>query len=640
MKHLLIGLTLSAGALSAASFAGESPLTMPESGEAFAPGDHKLLVEERLREGLEWIAENPWPEPAKGSGWNLNHAYVKAVTTGEAGSLNTAVLDYCADYTLDPGKAPTAYHDPRPQAALYSLYLKPRYNRLLTPKAKDAIEDVCWRWVFRHSFISEKEKWPLNNPTKSVWYISGSENHCAAQRAANLLSLQVLLKAGKGTGELYDGHTVAEHYREWVKWFPEFFHARRREGLTCEIAHSSSYGNATINHYYEIEGLTDSPGLKQAARDFLTVFWANVACEFEPRTGIRASLASTRCYKWSWTQSGMYWAKALLYAYGWSDIEAKPNLTQVSQFTSGYRPPAILRAIARDRNRGSYMGTSRRFGRGTGWDRGVYQVVFDDGAARNSHMRRDTWYTEAYTMSALSLDPGRDYIELVDQSRVMGVTFSSDIGDRLVVYAGNRPADKKVEYKMTTSKGVNGVVGPNCLIVARDINADSKTSNSTRVFVSDGELWENREENENGWFFTRAGDGYTAFRIAGGYEVVPSPYGNGYFVEFCDIWVPMVIQMAQAKDYKDDFAAFKAAVNKTSFAYKDRKLTYTSLSGKTYEYWSKSKALAKIDGEPIDLNPPMAYDFPYLKMKHGEDTATISYPGYPDLIVPRQTSAR
>jgi hypothetical protein len=243
-------------------------------------------------------------------------------------------------------------------------------------------------------------------------------------------------------------------------------------------------------------------------------------------------------------------------------------------------------------------------------------------------------------MSGLSLDSGRNYIELVNQSRVMGVTFSSDIGDRLVVYAGNRPAVKKVEYKMTTSKGVNGVLGPDCLIVARDINADPKKSNSTRVFVSDGALWDNREENENGWFFTRAGDGFAAFRIAGGYEVVPSPYENGAFIEFTDIWAPVVIQMAQAKSFKDGFAAFKAAVNKTSFAYKDGKLTYTSLSGKTYEYWSQSKMLPKIDGSPIDLNPPMAYGFPYLKMKHGEDTATISYPGYPDLIVPRQTSAK
>ncbi|MFC1601640.1 hypothetical protein ACFL34_04755, partial [Candidatus Sumerlaeota bacterium] len=414
-------------------------------GKEKRPGQsYEQVVEQRIQEGLKWVEENPWP--TKGVGWNLRHAYLVATRNTEPGSLNKAIQEYCAAYKVDPKSKPTAYHDPRPEPVLYSLYLKPQYHRLLTPAAREAIEDVCWRWVYRHSVVSKDQKWPLNNPTKNAWLISGSENHCAAQRSANLLSLQVLIKAGGPYGPdaaLHDGSTVEAHYKEWIRWYQEFFRQRIREGLTCEIAHPSSYGLATISHYYEIEDLTDSPELKKAAGDFLTIFWANVASEFEPRTGIRASVASTRNYKWSWNQSGeIYWARSLLYAYGWSDVKAKPNLTHVSVFTSRYRPPKILQAIASDTDRGPYMATSRRFGRGTGWDKGVYQVLFDDGLARNSYIRRDTWYTRAYTMSALSLDPGRDYIELVDQSRVMGVTFANDINDRLIVYAGNTPAVK------------------------------------------------------------------------------------------------------------------------------------------------------------------------------------------------------
>ncbi|MFC1601896.1 GDSL-type esterase/lipase family protein, partial [Candidatus Sumerlaeota bacterium] len=174
------------------------------------------------------------------------------------------------------------------------------------------------------------------------------------------------------------------------------------------------------------------------------------------------------------------------------------------------------------------------------------------------------------------------------------------------------------------------------LIVARDPNANAKKSNSTRIFISDGALWDNREENDGGWFFTRAGEGYVAFRIAGGkgYTAVPSPYENGYYLEFNDIWAPIVIQMAQAKDYNNDFIQFKAAVKGTAVTYDKGKLNYTALSGDTYEYWSRSKTLPRRNGKTIDLNPEMVYDFPYLKMKHGEDQATISYPGYPDLVVP------
>ena len=558
LKVQLVALTV----LMSSALAQSAPIASQE-----AAADAQL-IEKRMQEGRTWIRENPWPDPEGEPGWKLLHAVLMAEADQQAGPLNQAILEYCQSYKLDPKARPTAYHDPRPRPALYFLYLKPTFNRLLSDKAKDAIEDACWRWVFRHSFVSENEKWPLNKPKDSVWYISGSENHCAAQRSANLLSLQILMKAGKPYGPkatLYDGETVEAHYKEWVRWYQEFFHSRRRSGLTCEIAHPSSYGSATISHYSEIEDLTDSVELKLAARDYLDIFWANVACEYEPRTGVRASIAHTRCYKWSWTQSGMYWARSLLYAYGWSDVESNPNLVDTSCFLSRYRPPAIVRAIARDHKRGPYLGTSRRFGRGTGWDKGVYKVLFDDGKAMNSYMRRDSWYTQAYTMSTISLDPGRDYIELVDQSRVMGVQFATMTSDRLVVYAGNRPAEKKREYKMPTSNGVIGMLGPDCMIVARDPNANADRSNSTRIFISDGPLWDNREEND-GWFFTHAGNGYAAFRIVGkeGYDVVASPYENGCFIEFKDIWAPIVIEMGQAKDYKNDFARFKATVKGTA----------------------------------------------------------------------------
>ena len=606
----------------------------------FAGGLHAdaQRIEDRIQEGKQWIRENPWPAQESDPGWKLNHAALMAEADQQAAPLNQAILEYCQSYNRDPQAKPTAYHDPRPKPSIYFIYLKPQFNRLLSDEAKDAIEDVCWRWVYQHSFLSEDQDWPLNNPTKSVWLISGSENHCAAQRSANLLALQVLLQAGAPYGpraKLHDGFTVEAHYREWVKWYQAFFDSRLRSGLNCEIAHPSSYGNSTINHYTEIFDLTDSVELKQAARDYLDIFWANVACEFEPRIGIRASFASTRCYKWSWIQSGHYWAQSLLYAYDWSDAKTNPNLVDTSCFLSEYRPPAIVRAIARDEKREPYLGTSRRFGRGSGWDRGVYDVLFDDDKAMNSYIRRDSWYTQAYTMSTISLDPSRDYIELVNQSRVMGVQFASQSSDRLVVYASDRPSDKKSEYKKTTSKGVNGMLGPDCMIVARDPNANAKTSNSTRIFISDGALWDNREEND-GWCFTHAGDGYAAFLIAGkkGYDVVDSPYENGYFIEFKDIWAPVVIQMGQAKDYNNDFMQFKAAVKGRPLSYKEGKLNYRALNGDTYEYWSKSETLPKRNGKTIDLNPRMVYDFPYLKMIYGEGPAIVRYPGYPDLVVP------
>jgi len=599
------------------------------------------LVETRITTGIDHMLVNPWPYPD--ANWKAKYAYLLIAKNQRIDFANQLVQDWCAAYELDSSAAPTAYHDRRPEAALYSLYLKPEYYNVLEQRTRDAIEDVCWRWVYRHSFISKDQSWPLNNPTKNVWLISGSENHDAAQRSANLLSLQVLRKAGKPFGHdatLYDGFTVEEHYLEWVKWYQEFFLSRMRHGLNCEVAHPSSYGLATISHYYDIEDLSDDADLKKIAGDYLTVFWANVASEFEPKTGIRGSLASTRNYKWSWNQNGdIYWARSLLYAYGWTDVKSNPNLTLLTLYLSDYRPPEIVQAIASDTNRGSYMSTSRRFGRGTGWDRGIYQVRFDDGLAYNSYMRRDSWYTPAYTMSALSLAPGRDYTQLIDQSRVMGVSFSNNINDRIIVYGGNTPVVKDVEYKMPTSNGVNGLLGENCLIVARDPNADMGTTNSTRIFISDGDLWNNKLENDDGWFFTKAGDAYAGFKIAGdsAYTVVQSPYNNGYYLEFKDIWAPVVIQTGEAKDYGNNFEQFRNAVKERPIAYVDGILTYTALSSDKYEYRSKSTTIPKINDETFNLNPVNTYHNPYLLLKHGEDTVTISYTGYPDLKIPLVT---
>ncbi|MFC1601091.1 hypothetical protein ACFL34_01915, partial [Candidatus Sumerlaeota bacterium] len=142
-------------------------------------------------------------------------------------------------------------------------------------------------------------------------------------------------------------------------------------------------------------------------------------------------------------------------------------------------------------------------------------------------------------------------------------------------------------------------------------------------------------ENDNGWFFTQAGSGYCAFRIAGdgGYTVDASPYSNGYIVTFNDMWAPAVVQMGKAGDYMESFTQFKDAVKANSFAYSSGKLAYTSLAGDTYEYWSNSTTVGKINGSTVDLNPAKTYDFPNLSMLYGEDTATISYGAHSDLVL-------
>lgn len=231
---------------------------------------------------------------------------------------------------------------------------------------------------------------------------------------------------------------------------------------------------------------------------------------------------------------------------------------------------------------------------------------------------------------------------MIESPELLDCIFSTENGLRMMywarrsmssLYAAN--TGKKDPKSEVTFKGVNGLVGPDVLLAARDPKVNPETTDTTRVFVFKGALWENRVEDNSGWFFTRAGDGYAALRIAGdqGLCVVPSPFGFGHCLDLVDIWAPVVIQAGQAEQFGHDFESFKVAVKARPFTYKNGKLTYTAIDGKTYEYWSNSLDLPTIDGKPLELNPPFTYDFPYLKMARDADTAIITYPGYPDLKV-------
>ena len=43
--------------------------------------------------------------------------------------------------------------------------------------------------------------------------------------------------------------------------------------------------------------------------------------------------------------------------------------------------------------------------------------------------------------------------------------------------------------------------------------------------------------------------------------------------------------------------------------------------------------MPNISGSPVNLNPPKAYDSPYLSMEHGSNKAVIKYPGYDDVTL-------
>lgn len=573
---------------------------------------HDEQVEARLKEAIAAIFQNPKTR-------SLRSPLLLLFKNEQVAEANQMILDYC--------RRPLSG---RPED-LFRTYLLEQTHRLLSPQARAAIEDYAWNVLTKSTLgITPADA------DKSFFLFEGAPragNGYNNDRRRYTLALQIVrMSARYGPKTMLSGQTVEANYQAWVRYWLRYFRDLAAEGPDTEVAHRRAYGSSTVGSFYDIHDLTDNAELRKLAGKFLTLYWAEVAGEFQPRNGERAWAATRQP---AYYADG-YWAAGLLHCYGWDDLaDQNLPLSLVPFVTSSYRPPAILSAIARDPNRGCYLATSRRAAMLIKAN-GKEVIGFD--AKGDSHFRRDVFYTLDYTLSTMTLDPTCDYEVTISLAQTMGVTFASEKQARITVCGTG----------YYCFRAVNGMTGTNVSIIARDPKAefglDRFKSNGNRVFISNhGELWTNRVEDASGWFFSRCGNAYVALRVAGnGYHITDKSYewpnrklkeikeARGHFLELKDMWAPVVIQMGRAADYKS-FEAFQSAVKARKFEYENGKLTYESEAKDKYEYWAKGAQLPKINGSMVNLNPAKTYDSPFLFMVHGEGRAVISYSGFPNL---------
>jgi hypothetical protein len=618
-------------------------------------------VNQRIHHALDLMQQKCWKTPAKNSAFYPAWAATLLYQSDKVEKANQQILDYCA-----LAKQAGTHQNRRPSLSLLQIYLvKQTYDRL-TLESRQAIEDYAWDMLPRMPTF-----WFYNcsqeDAGKPFWEFNSSENVYVEARALYLQLLAVLRRSERyGPEKLFAGKTIESQYQAWVQFWIGYFRDRAMNCLDLEVAHYGSYGLVTMGCTYMVHDATDNPELRKLAANFITLYLAEVASEYEPRTGNRAWAGSRMHMPYGIT----YWTRMLLCAYGWNQMSSHyDNLLSVTFLISDYRPPEILRAIAGNPDRGEYLSTSRRHA--TVEDIRNKKIVFDENG--DSFFRRDVWFTPDYTLSTMTLDPGHEYDVHIAIAQTTGVTFASDERSRISVLGRGFYA----------SRATMGITGPAVSIIARDPKAGFGlarfVSNNNRVFLSNGPLWDNRVEDPSGWFFTRIGEAYAAIFIPDGYQVSDKGYEwpnrqikeveetAGHYLDLNDMWAPVILQMGRAKDYKS-FEAFQMSVKENRFEWEEGedlssealakeehrtlntehstsnieqegtkngsgKLTYTSEAGDTYEVWAKFPQLPKINGETLNLNPEYTYNSPYLKMKHGSNKAVISYPGYEDVVL-------
>lgn len=563
------------------------------------------------------------------SRWDKGPQYALAcLAAGEnVAAANSQIVRWCRSYPIDRDH-PQDAGDVDPRKVLRAALL-PETRARLTADARSAIEDAAYDFVFKRSVIDPTAP-PWSNARAPVWCMSGSENHDANQKMGNLLALEFLCRFGaRRTGEtpLADGRPAREHRAAWVSYWKEHTRQRAREGIFAEVAQPGSYGRATISAYMDLYDLVEDPVLRRLGGDLLTLHFAQLAGEFEPRTGTRGTIAITRAKDAIDRQFGFHWTKNLTYAWGWHDRPDEKILEGEAQiFTTHYRPPAVVTAMARGPRLPPYLSTMRCPGLGGDKTNSVIEASFADGSARNSYLRRTAWVAPEYMLAGLTSDPARHYLAISTQSRIAGMTFAGGAHDRVTVFGNANVDPASVSYG-----AINTLPWRDVLIAGRDPSGSTPV---IRVYVAGG-LWSNRVASSSGWTFLRSGDGFCALRIvAGGCSTSDAPHRMGVHLTLADRDAPVILQAGRAADHPGGFEAFRSAVeSRTCVTFEDGVLRYRSLAGDDLAFTVKAPRLPEVNGMPLELNPPETYASPYLEMKHGTDLARIRFAGYEDLML-------
>ena len=570
-------------------------------------------VDGRLTRMIQNNVTNPWPSTTSSAGM-ASYALAAFHLNTDLVTANDYINQFHDQYPV-PDSDTIGFDSYFWLHLIWRIYHDPAMNARLTPQSRANIEDMMWRWIRTRSRVSDAQG--------DTWVYDGSENHDAMQKGSYLLCAEALKDApGYGPGMvLADGQTLAQHATAWSGYFQRYFTARAGEGINAEIA-SPIYAKYSVGVYYNLMDFAESPVLRTLAQRFVTLYWADTASDWT-RSGVRGG-GEARCYKENYVRLGsQYSFYSLLYGYGWHATSSTVSTFGLIPAASSYRVPALINACATDPARPNYLYTSRRFGRAgavSGYDN---FITFDSG---NSNLRRDTWVTPDYTMGTLTFDMNRQYTQISDQNRAMGVMFASGLNNRVMVFGKGNAADNK------SYADLNGVTRTNCMVVQRDQNANNSGS-GTLVFVPQS-LWNARVES-SGWLFLQSGNAYCAVRPGSGTYTAETA-ASGVDLSMSNIWAPVIIQMGQAANYAD-FAAFQASVIANALTFSTatvpNTLNYTSEAGDVFTFYANSKTTPRVNGSTVNLNPTKTYDSPYLSMTHGTDLATVSYPGYENLLL-------
>jgi hypothetical protein len=492
----------------------------------------------------------------------------------------------------------------------------------LSVKSQEAFERGLWEVAKVNSKLVEGKR--------PVWDTEGSENHHLASKTCDLLVAQFLRKLPQYASQKYDdGSTLEEQYQARLAYFLEWFDERAKKGQYTEAA-SPSYQADSVNAIFNIRDFAEDPLLRRKAEIYLDLTYAVIAEE---------TLLTSRGGPKSRVKVGHEYDEGII-DRGYNVMFDAPGrgyepIGDTTRATSNYYPPQAIVDLARDtKNRGTYSFATRWPGPivpGKGKKSGDPDGVLWRAIDADRSVLRKGFCTPNYVLGSVALPP--DTAE----------DASSGFRWQGVVFAGDKLARIGFEVQPSKKKNWHGF---NPFWTTQDRN----------LFVT--ECWAPVPPNdpvahpaglrayfsptldevveEKAWIFVREGAAFAAVKVTGGeYTWTPKwkhadelTGDNKAFITLDNDKARVILYCADASDYGDDFAKFRAVVAAQPIVTSDGMTHFSTI------VFPGHPDQGTINGKPVDIAPERGNDSPFVRsewnsgkyyIRKGDATLTLDF---------------
>lgn len=496
----------------------------------------------------------------------------------------------------------------------------------MTPVTEKLIMETCWEYASK-AWLKKAA-----HDEKSIWNSYGSENHHSMDFTINWHFAKLAKDHPDFKNRKWiDGSSAEEQYKAWSEYFIAYAQARARQSMCAEMR-SDGYNTTLIKGFYNFHDFGDERVSKAAAMllDLYFAYWAEEQIGGHMGGG-GSRLKGANAYVMS--RNGKNAFLAWLY-FGMGKEPDHFNGHDVAALTSSYHPPAVIADIALDaKGRGAYEIRQRAQGLVYPGGRGDSFVVAT-AQKPPTRMRNDGGGIVRYSyctpefilgtpMSRALAD--QDWAAISSQSRWQGAIFGIEGDPRIVPIV--RPADNRVSSNTFWSVQSKGTLisqklkqhkgGAEMIVFISGRGFAEPIEKGDTVFVDATTAYAAIRVPTGGWKWREEGLDYTA--ETGGKRKGPA----GKVMQLKEDYAPVILEVMNQQQ-AGSFEAFQQKVLASKPLIKDKVLSYESIYGETLTLDLTYKKDPSINGKPVNYEPEMVYDSPFLSAKYDSGVITIS----------------